>query len=154
MVESAIHVAADGKRYLVVHGDAVDVVVRHARWLALLGDWAYETALVVNAYVNWIRRSLGLTCWSLSQWAKLHVKDAVKLISDYESALAAEAKRERVDGIICGHIHHAAMRLVESCTAVVETYEGDLRIIQWGDKTRLGQLLTAVPIRASVVGQS
>ena len=163
VVESAIHVAADGKRYLVVHGDAFDVVVRHARWLAILGDWAYETALVINAYLNWIRRSLGFTYWSLSQWAKLQVKDAVNLIGDFENALLAEAKRERVDGIICGHIHHAAIHdrfgiryvncgdWVESCTAIVETYDGELRMIRWADETRLaGRAADAVHIRAAL----
>src|SRR5918994_820887 len=71
VVESTIHEGQNGRRYLVVHGDAFDVVVRYARWLALLGDGAYELALRVNARVNWVRRNLGLTYWSLSQWAKL-----------------------------------------------------------------------------------
>jgi UDP-2,3-diacylglucosamine pyrophosphatase LpxH len=148
VVESTIHVGADGKRYLVLHGDVFDVVVRYARWLALLGDWAYEVALLVNARVNWVRRHLGLTYWSLSQWAKLKVKDAVNLIGDFENALVAEAKRREVDGIICGHIHHAAIhdRLgiryincgdwVESCTAVAETYDGRFEIIRWAEEKR------------------
>ncbi len=143
VVESAVHVAADGRRYLVVHGDTFDVVVRHARWLALLGDWAYETALRVNAHVNLVRRRLGLTYWSLSQWAKLRVKNAVNFIGDFERALTVEAQRHGVDGIICGHIHHAAIQdragilyincgdWVESCTAVAETYDGHFEIIRW-----------------------
>jgi UDP-2,3-diacylglucosamine pyrophosphatase LpxH len=143
VVDSAVHEAADGRRYLVVHGDKFDVVVRHARWLAYLGDWAYETALRVNAYVNLVRRRLGLTYWSLSQWAKLRVKNAVNFIGEFEQALVTEAQRHRVDGIICGHIHHAAIQeragiwyincgdWVESCTAVVETYDGVFEIIRW-----------------------
>jgi UDP-2,3-diacylglucosamine pyrophosphatase LpxH len=148
VVASAVHRGQDGKRYLIVHGDAFDVVVRYARWLALLGDWAYEVALRVNARVNWVRRNLGLTYWSLSQWAKLKVKNAVSLIGDFENALVAEAKRREVDGIICGHIHHAAMhdRLgiryincgdwVESCTAVAERYGGGFEIIRWAEEKR------------------
>lgn len=143
VVESAVHVGVDGRRYLVVHGDAFDVVVRHARWLALFGDWAYDTALYVNTYVNLVRRHLGLTYWSLSQWAKLKVKNAVSFIGDYEAALVAEAKRHEVDGIICGHIHHAAIHdklgirymncgdWVESCTALAETYDGEFELIRW-----------------------
>jgi UDP-2,3-diacylglucosamine pyrophosphatase LpxH len=143
VVESAVHVGVDGRRYLVVHGDAFDVVVRHARWLALFGDWAYDTALYVNTYVNLVRRHLGLTYWSLSQWAKLKVKNAVSFIGDYEAALVAEAKRHEVDGIICGHIHHAAIHdklgirymncgdWVESCTALAETYDGAFELIRW-----------------------
>ena len=143
VVESTIHVGVDGRRYLVVHGDAFDMVVRHARWLAFAGDWAYDAALVLNTYVNAVRRRLGLTYWSLSQWAKLKVKNAVNFIGDYEAALSQEAKRRNVDGIICGHIHHAAIHerpglrymncgdWVESCTALVESYDGEFEIIRW-----------------------
>jgi UDP-2,3-diacylglucosamine pyrophosphatase LpxH len=143
VIEDAIHVGADGKRYLVIHGDLFDVVIRHARWLALLGNNAYDLAIWLNTYFNAIRRGLGLTYWSLSQWAKLKVKNAVNFIGEYEKALAAEARRRGVDGVICGHIHHAVMRhdfgltyvncgdWVESCTAVVEHFDGRLEIIRW-----------------------
>ena len=56
----AIHTAADGKRYLIIHGDEFDVVVRHSKWLAYFGDWAYDTALFVNTHFNAARRALGL----------------------------------------------------------------------------------------------
>src|SRR5262245_36393013 len=82
VLESAIHVAADGKRYLVIHGDLFDVVIRHARWLALLGDKAYDVAIWCNTALNIVRRRLGLTYWSLSQWAKLKVKNAVNFRSE------------------------------------------------------------------------
>lgn len=143
VVEDAVHVAANGKRYLVVHGDLFDVVIRHARWLALLGDKAYEFAIWLNTRFNAVRRSLGLTYWSLSQWAKLKVKNAVNFIGAFEHALAAEARRRGTDGVICGHIHHAVIRSqngfayincgdwVESCTAVVEHFDGRFEIICW-----------------------
>jgi UDP-2,3-diacylglucosamine pyrophosphatase LpxH len=147
VVSHAVHIAADGRRYLVVHGDDFDVVVRHAKWLALLGDWAYEAALRISSYVNLVRRHLGLTYWSLSQWAKLKVKNAVSFIGDYEAALVGEAKRHGVDGIICGHIHHAVIHddlgirymncgdWVESCTALAETYDGEFELIRWTSLT-------------------
>lgn len=143
VLEDAIHVAADGRRYLVIHGDLFDVVIRHARWLALLGNGAYDLAIWLNTYFNAIRRALGLTYWSLSQWAKLKVKNAVNFIGEYEKALAAEARRRGVDGVVCGHIHHAVIRddvglcyvncgdWVESCTAVVEHFDGRFEIIRW-----------------------
>jgi len=148
VVAEHIHEGADGRRYLVVHGDAFDLVVRHARWLALLGDWAYEAALSANYVLNRVRRRLGLTYWSLSQWAKLKVKQAVNFIGDYENALVTEAVRQGVDGIVCGHIHHAAIRdlrgirymncgdWVESCTALVETYDGRFQLLDWAEETR------------------
>lgn len=141
--EKFIHEAADGKRYLVVHGDAFDVVVRHARWLALFGDWAYRAALALSIRINWMRRQLGFTYWSLSAWAKMKVKNAVNFIGQFEETLAAEAARHGVDGVICGHIHCAAQRdfggfayintgdWVESCTAVVEHMDGRMEIVRW-----------------------
>jgi len=148
VVETAIHEAADGKRYLVIHGDVFDVVVRHARWLAFLGDGAYSLALGVNTHLNWIRRKLGFPYWSLSQWAKLKVKNAVSFIGRFEEAVATEARRHKVDGVICGHIHHATMHSnfgvdylncgdwVESCTAIVEHFDGRFELIDWARTTR------------------
>lgn len=151
VMESAVHEGADGRRYLVIHGDLFDMVVRHARWLALLGDWAYVAALGVNTYINAIRRRLGLTYWSLSAWAKLRVKNAVNYISEFEDALSGEAARLGAQGVICGHIHHAAIHdmkgvryintgdWVESCTAVAENYDGSFEIIRWNRSVRLLQ---------------
>ena len=139
--ETAIHESATGKRYLVIHGDQFDVVVRNAKWLALLGDWAYDTALAVNTVVNLVRRKVGLPYWSLSAWAKLRVKSAVNFISTFEEALAKAAHKVSADGVICGHIHHAVISehfgvgylncgdWVESCTALVEHHDGRFEII-------------------------
>jgi len=140
--DHAVHEAPDGRKYLVIHGDIFDVVVVHARWLALLGDWAYETALRVGQAVSYFRRKLGLPYWSLSAWAKHRVKTAVNFIGSFETCLAEEARRTGADGVICGHIHHAAERdldgirylntgdWVESCTALVEHMDGRLEIIR------------------------
>src|SRR5690606_26568655 len=98
-----------GKRYLVIHGDQFDVVVANAKWLAHIGDWAYNFALKINAPINWVRRRMGLSYWSLSAWAKQRVKNAVSLMGRFEEALSLEARNSEVDGVICGHIHHAAM---------------------------------------------
>jgi UDP-2,3-diacylglucosamine pyrophosphatase LpxH len=138
-----IHEAADGRRFLVMHGDEFDVVVRYVKWLATLGDWAYVAALNFNTVFNHTRRRLGMSYWSLSAYLKHKVKKAVNYIGDFESALASEARRRSAQGVICGHIHHAAIRDVdgtlyintgdwmENCTAVAETHEGEFEIIHW-----------------------
>ncbi len=138
-----VHTGADGRRYLVIHGDEFDVVVRYAKWLALLGDVGYTLALWANRHVNAVRRLLGQPYWSLSDYLKQRVKRAVNYIGEFEAALAAEARRHGAQGVICGHIHHAAMRQVgevlyintgdwvESCTAVAETEDGIFEIIRW-----------------------
>ncbi len=152
MYENFIHKAADGKEYLVIHGDYFDVVVKHARWLAFLGDSAYTFALSINTHLNIIRRRLGFTYWSLSAWAKLKVKNAVNFIGRFEETLATEARRLKVDGVICGHIHHAANKdidgikylntgdWVESCTAIIEHEDGRMEIIRWAETVALRNL--------------
>ena len=141
--DSIVHEAADGRRYLVIHGDAFDIVVRNARWLAFLGDWAYVIALALSTHISAVRRRMGFPYWSLSAWAKAKVKNAVNYIGRFEETLAAEAARQGVDGVICGHIHTAAIRdfgafryintgdWVESCTAVVEHTDGRMELIRW-----------------------
>ncbi len=142
----AIHVQPDGRKLLVIHGDQFDGIVRYARWLAILGDWAYSAALRSNTTFNWARRKLGLPYWSLSAYLKHKVKNAVQFIDNYEHAVANEARRRGVDGVVCGHIHHAEIRSidgilycndgdwVESCTALVEDFEGRLRIVRWAEE--------------------
>lgn len=149
-----LHETADGKTLLVIHGDQFDIVVRHAKWLAFLGDWAYVTALAINTVVNRARRQLGLPYWSLSKWAKMKVKDAVNFIGEFERALAREANEVGADGVVCGHIHHAVIAeregiryvntgdWVESCTAVAENHDGTLELIDWAEITRTRMLDT------------
>ncbi len=140
-----VHIAADGRRFLIMHGDEFDVVIQYVKWLAFLGDWAYVLALGLNTAFNKVRLQFGFSYWSLSAYLKQKVKKAVNYIGDFESALAGEAKRHKADGVICGHIHFAAMRdisgiayincgdWVESGTAVGETFEGKFEIIRWHD---------------------
>jgi len=149
---NALHVTADGRRFWITHGDEFDVVVRHAKWLAFFGDWAYEVAILLNTHFNQIRRALGFSYWSFSAWAKLRVKNAVNFIGAFERELAAEAKKRGVDGVICGHIHHPAIRdidgvtyvntgdFVESCSVVVEYDDGALEVVYWSKPAPRGRL--------------
>jgi UDP-2,3-diacylglucosamine pyrophosphatase LpxH len=161
VVDHVIHETADGRKMLVVHGDQFDIVVKHARWLAYLGDWAYDFAIWINSWFNLARRKLGLPYWSFSKWAKLKVKNAVNFIGDFEETLAAEARKRGVDGVICGHIHHAAIReidgvtyvntgdFVESCTAIAEHFDGRLELLHWslleGERALLAEVV-ALPL--------
>lgn len=138
-----VHTTAEGKRLLVLHGDQYDAVISFAKWLAKLGDVAYTCVLGVNTYLNLVRRKLGFSYWSLSAYLKNRVKNAVAYIGAYEDLVTNEARRHQVDGVVCGHIHHAEMRMigetiycndgdwVESCTALVEDGEGRLSLINW-----------------------
>jgi len=141
-----VHTLTNGKRVLVVHGDQYDAVMSFAKWLAKLGDIAYTFALSTNTLLNTIRRKLGFSYWSLSAYLKNRVKNAVEYISAYETFIADEARRHHVDGVVCGHIHHAEMRMignalycndgdwVESCTALVEDFKGELSLINWPEQ--------------------
>jgi len=139
------HRLADGQSLLVLHGDQFDNVVKYVWWLARIGDEAYEFALWVNRWFNHFRLKLGYPYWSLSAYLKQKVKNAVNFISSFEEAVALESRRFKVDGVVCGHIHKAEMRQindvlycndgdwVESCTALVEHFDGRLEIIYWAD---------------------
>ena len=143
--DEAVHTTARGLRLLVTHGDLFDGVVQYARWLAYLGDRLYTLSLHLNRWLNALRARLGLRYWSLAQFLKHKVKNAVSYIVAFEEALAAEARARQFDGIVCGHIHQAEIRdiggilycndgdWVESLTALVETAEGDLSIVHWHD---------------------
>jgi UDP-2,3-diacylglucosamine pyrophosphatase LpxH len=162
VVEHTIHTAADGRRFLVTHGDLFDIVIKHARWVAHLGDRAYDFAIFANTLFNRLRRLFGLPYWSLSKWAKSRVKNAVNFIGDFERVLIVEAGRSGTDGVICGHIHHAAIRVengftymncgdwVESCTALAEHEDGRFEIITWTEITATPEeMLAASEIQAA-----
>ncbi|MCG2634483.1 MAG: UDP-2,3-diacylglucosamine diphosphatase [Gammaproteobacteria bacterium] len=143
-----IHDTADGRRFLVTHGDEFDSVVQCSRLVAVAGSHAYEFLLKVNRIFNRIRSYFGRPYWSLSAYLKHKVKNAVNFISQYESILANEARKEGVDGVICGHIHRAEITdldgityvncgdWVESCTAIIEDHNGKMELIHWLDMSQ------------------
>jgi UDP-2,3-diacylglucosamine pyrophosphatase LpxH len=143
VVDECIHVTVDGRRLWITHGDLFDGVIQYARWLACLGDNAYEFTLRLNRHLNSLRARMGLPYWSLSKYLKFKVKRAVSYIGDFEAAVAREARKRGVHGVVCGHIHHAEMRdidgvlyandgdWVESLTALVEHADGRLEVIDW-----------------------
>ena len=141
--EEAVHLLADGRRLWVVHGDHFDAVIQCAKWLAYLGDNAYELTLRLNRHLNSLRARMGLPYWSLSAYLKHKVKKALNYVTAFEQAVAAEARKRGYQGVVCGHIHRAEMRdiegtlycndgdWVESLTALVEHHDGRLELVQW-----------------------
>lgn len=139
----AVHPLLDGRRLWVTHGDLFDGVIQYAKWLAYLGDTAYTMALKVNDHFNYLRHKMGMSYWSLSQYLKHRVKNAVSFITAFEEALTTEARRRGYDGVVCGHIHRPEIReidgtlycndgdWVESLSALVETHEGELKLVYW-----------------------
>jgi UDP-2,3-diacylglucosamine pyrophosphatase LpxH len=149
--DEALHVTRDGRRLWVVHGDFADGVLHHAKWLAYVGDTLYSFTLWLNRHFNRARARLGLPYWSLSQYLKHKVKNAVSFITDFEQVLVREARRRGYDGVVCGHIHKAEIRTVdgllycndgdwvESLTALVEDPDGRLEIVTWPQIRAPGQ---------------
>ncbi|MEN3111660.1 UDP-2,3-diacylglucosamine diphosphatase [Uliginosibacterium paludis] len=151
-----LHVAADGKRYMLIHGDEFDQVTRHHRWVALLGDVAYNALVRINAWLSILRRGLRMAgYWSLAGYAKRKVKSAVSFIFDFEDCVVRAIRERGVDGVICGHIHAATIRQiqgityincgdwVDSCTAIVEHFDGGMELVEWRSARLAG--LTATP---------
>ncbi|GAB4181114.1 MAG: UDP-2,3-diacylglucosamine diphosphatase [Wenzhouxiangellaceae bacterium] len=153
--DDAIHETLDGRRLLVIHGDQFDYVMRHSRLLAVIGSFLYDWLLKANRVVNWVRGKLKKDYWSLAAFLKHKVKNAVQYIGQYEEILAGEAERRGVDGLICGHIHRAEISQigdvhylncgdwVESCTALVELWDGSIELIHWADRREVLKVLNA-----------
>ncbi len=162
--DEVVHTNADGRRFLILHGDKFDHVVQNERWLAVLGAHAYDLLLAVNHRLNWVRRRLGLGYWSLAAYLKQRVKNAVNYIGDFEQAVADEAQAQGVDGMICGHIHHAEIRdmdgvvycncgdWVESCTALVEHHDGSMELLRWTEALEV--LATEWPLPAAAIAKA
>jgi UDP-2,3-diacylglucosamine pyrophosphatase LpxH len=140
-----VHTTADGRRFLLVHGDEFDSVTRHHRWVAVLGDVAYNLLVRVNVWLSWIRRHLNRPgYWSLAGYAKRRVKSALQFVCDFEASVIRSVRERGLDGVICGHIHCAAIKeldglvyancgdWVDSCSAIVEHLDGRLELIEWG----------------------
>ncbi|NLY58373.1 MAG: UDP-2,3-diacylglucosamine diphosphatase [Gammaproteobacteria bacterium] len=160
LVDEAEHRTADGRRLLVIHGDQFDVITRYHRWLAFLGDYAYEFSLRLNRWLNYWRSRCGYGYWSLSGYLKHRVKKAVNFISDFEDALAHECRKRDMQGVVCGHIHHAEIRdvdgiayhncgdWVESCTALIEHWDGSITQYHWSEPaTESEQVTEAEPLK-------
>ncbi|MEL0131745.1 MAG: UDP-2,3-diacylglucosamine diphosphatase [Betaproteobacteria bacterium] len=162
-----VHVTADGKKLWVTHGDLYDNIMQYARWIAFIGDRAYTFALWLNRAFNRIRLKLNYPYWSLSQYLKHKVKAAVSCITAFEDLLIREAKIKQCDGVVCGHIHKAELRIidhityandgdwVESMTALIENHDGSLQIIDWNEVGLINVLteketLTSIPSREEI----
>ncbi len=143
-----IHTAADGRRYLLVHGDEFDQVTRHHKWVAILGDIAYNMLVRLNTYLSWLRRTLKRPgYWSLAGYAKRKVKTAVNFIFNFEDSVIRHARGLNLDGAICGHIHWPMIKeidgltymncgdWVDSCTAIVEHMDGKMELVLWNGTT-------------------
>jgi UDP-2,3-diacylglucosamine pyrophosphatase LpxH len=146
LLREHVHEAADGKRYLIIHGDEFDQVTLHHRWVALLGDASYNLLVRLNGWISYVRRKLGVPgYWSLAGYAKRKVKSAVSFIFNFEESVLRHVRERGLDGVICGHIHVAALRnadgityancgdWVDSCTAVVEHHDGRMELVHWKD---------------------
>lgn len=153
--DELVHTTRQGKRMLVLHGDRFDGVIACAKWLAYLGDNMYTVILKLNQWFNNWRARVGLPYWSLSQYLKLKVKNAVSYMTSFEEALAAEARKKHLDGVICGHIHKPEMRdidgilycndgdWVESLSALVEDTTGALHLTTWAETMQRKQHLVS-----------
>ncbi len=161
LVDEAEHITADGRRLLVIHGDQFDVITRYHRWLAFLGDSAYEITLTLNRWLNYWRSRYGYGYWSLSAYLKHKVKTAVNFISDFEEAIVHECAKRGFNGVVCGHIHHAEIRpmgdveymncgdWVESCTALIEHLDGSIELYRLADDQARQAAQQAITVAAS-----
>jgi UDP-2,3-diacylglucosamine pyrophosphatase LpxH len=144
LINEVEHTTADGRRFMILHGDEFDQVTRYHKWVAVLGDVSYNTLVWINTYLSRVRRRLGRPgYWSLAGYAKRKVKSAVSFIFDFEESVVHAVRERGVDGVICGHIHAAAIKdiggvtyincgdWVDSCTGIIEHMDGQLELVEW-----------------------
>ncbi len=156
VLDEYVHELADGRRFLLLHGDEFDQITRHHRWVAVLGDLAYNLLVRINGLLSYTRRRLGISgYWSLAGYAKRRVKKALQFIFDFEDSALYSAQQRGLDGIICGHIHSAVIRQVgalsyvncgdwvDSCTAIVEHNDGSLELIAWGSAGQIAERIVS-----------
>lgn len=141
-VDDYVHTTANGKKYLVIHGDRFDGMLNSMSFISKFGSWIYDVILDINLLYNKIRRKMGFGYWSLSHYLKMNAKQAVEYCCKFEDALIYEATRRGVDGVICGHIHNPSQKTiknleyhntgcwVEMATAIVELEDGTLKLIE------------------------
>lgn len=149
-----IHTTVTGKRLLMLHGDKYDSQVCFGKFQAMLGDVLYDFLLWINRQCHGIRKTLGLPYWSMASYIKTKVKKANEAIRRYRDAALEDARKQMVDGIVCGHIHHPQMEMVngklycndgdwiENCTTMVETNSGNLKLLRWSDATNSTQIIS------------
>jgi len=166
IMNRAVHEAADGRRYLLIHGDEYDCIVKNSRIVAMLGSAMYDWLLYANRLVNAVRSNLGHDDWSLARFLKHKVKNAVSYISSFEKAVVSEARHQQVDGLICGHIHHAEITRiqdtlylncgdwVESNTALVELFDGTIELLHWSHQQSVLKRLDPLADDAVAVSSS
>ncbi len=140
--ERAEHITGDGRRFLVIHGDELDFAVRYSRINRWIGDFAYDTVMMLNRLLNHLRAFTGRPYWSLAGWLKSHVAQAEAAIQAYQDAAVRLTRDEGYDGIICGHLHHPVVKQyddvlycndgdwVENCTALLEDSQGQLHLVK------------------------
>ena len=144
LVNQCRYKALNGKTYMVIHGDMFDGVLRtKLQWLYHLGDILYNILLSINVVVAKIRSYFDLPHWSLSQYLKNKTKEAVSYVNNFEELITDYCSKQKADGVICGHVHRAEIKTinnidymndgdwVESCTALVENYDGSWEIVTW-----------------------
>ncbi|WDS37591.1 UDP-2,3-diacylglucosamine diphosphatase [Pseudoxanthomonas sp.] len=153
-----IHSTADGRRLLVVHGDEYDAVTHFGGLQEQFGDWLYYRILTGNKLVNRLRRRFGLRYWSLAEYLKRKSTAAERYIARFVHAGLDDVRTRGLDGIVCGHIHRAALirqdgliyandgDWVESLTALCEAADGSLQLL-----SHTGQVLSELPARLQLV---
>lgn len=139
--DELIYTAGNGKKYLVIHGDKFDGILNSMPWISHIGSVLYDVILYVDRKVNKLRSLFKKEPWSLAKSIKTKTKESLKFITKYEDILVHEAKHQKVDGVISGHIHHASSKIidnieyfncgswVENCNAVVELHDGTLKLL-------------------------
>ena len=98
--------------YYIFHGDVIDVFITKYKWLSKIGSVGYDFALWLNRIYNTYRKWRKLPYISISQKIKESVKVATNYVNDFEVTALSMATKKGCNGVICGHIHQPADRII------------------------------------------
>jgi hypothetical protein len=130
-----------GEKIYICHGDQFDGFIRLHPFLYLLGDWAYEMSFKINKWYNKLRGFFGLQYWSLSQYLKSKVKNAISFINDFKILSIKKVEEMNCDSIMIGHIHTPAIEKIgkftyyntgdfcETGSFLYEDYSGKINLV-------------------------
>ncbi len=140
----------------IFHGDVFDVTMQHSKWLAKLGAIGYDSLIMINSMANWISEKVfNKGKLSFSKKLKNSVKSAVKFINSFEQTAADIGISNNYQYVVCGHIHHPEMRMIEQENgkimylnsgdwienlSALEYHNGNWKLFRFDDSERVAML--------------
>ena len=152
ITNSIIHKTANGRKFLVMHGDQFDTKILSEPVLKAhhkLSDWLGGVMTSFRPEPAYIQINGETKRFSLAKYLSKHGRIAIQTLNDFEGLIYKKVKAQHADGIICGHTHIPALKKIKDITyantgswlragntAIVEDYNGELALLDWDEQAQ------------------